>query len=160
MIPLVGMQLSDEVVWTFFDFVFAGTFIFGIGLTYQLIARRGPTAHYRVATGLPLVATFLLVWVDGAVGIIGSEDNPANLLYGGVLAILFFGSVIADLKPKGMSRVLYTTALAHILVPVIAFIFWRPDFGLGVVYVFILNAIFSLLWIASGIYYGRAHKHV
>jgi hypothetical protein len=34
-----------------------------------------------------LARGLLLVWVTGAVGIIGSEDNPANSLYIGVLGV-------------------------------------------------------------------------
>jgi hypothetical protein len=50
---------------------------------------------YRAAVGVAIAAAFILVWMNLAVGIIGSEDNPANLMYGGVLAIGIIGAVIA-----------------------------------------------------------------
>ena len=59
---------------------------------------------YRFAVGMALAAAFLLVWMNLAVGVIGSEDNPANLMYFGVLAIGFLGAIIAELRPQGMAR--------------------------------------------------------
>ncbi len=51
---------------------------------------------YRFAVGVALAAAFLLVWMNLAVGLIGSEDNPANLMYFGVLAVGFIGAIIAS----------------------------------------------------------------
>jgi hypothetical protein len=43
-----------------------------------------------LAAGLALTAAFLIVWLNVAAGLIGIEDDdPANLLYVGVLAIGF-----------------------------------------------------------------------
>ena len=55
----------------------------------------------------------MLVWINLAVGIIGSEDNPANLMYGGVLAVGVAGAVAARFRPGGMARALAATALAQ-----------------------------------------------
>ena len=48
---------------------------------------------YRRAFFVGFLGVFLLFWVNGAVGIIGSEDNPANLLYGGVVLTGFVGII-------------------------------------------------------------------
>ena len=81
---------------------------------------QGNTA-YRVAAGLALTAAFLIVWMSAAAGLIGIEDDdPANLLYVGVLAIGFIGSVIARLQPRGLARALFATAVAQALVGAIA----------------------------------------
>src|SRR5687768_342336 len=89
MVPLVGMQFSDEVLWTLSDFVFAGTLIFGTGLLYQLTTRITGNAAYRTAVGLALAASFLLLWINGAVGIIG--DSDFNMLYVGVPMVGIIG---------------------------------------------------------------------
>jgi hypothetical protein len=76
---------------------------------------------YRFAVGLALTAAFLIVWLNAAAGLIGIEDDdPANLLYVGVLAIGFVGAIIARLQPRGMARALFVTALAQALVGGIA----------------------------------------
>ncbi len=112
--------------WTLTDFVIAGALIFGTGLTYKLVARKAGNIAYRAAFGIALAAAFLLVWLTGAVGIIGTEDDNANLMYVGVLAVGIIGAIVARFRPHGMARALFATALAQALVAVIALIF-----GLG-----------------------------
>ena len=76
---------------------------------------------YRLAGGLAITAAFLIVWLNAAAGLIGVEDDdPANLLYVGVLAIGFIGAVIARFQPRGLARALFATALAQALVGAIA----------------------------------------
>jgi hypothetical protein len=62
--------------WSLFDFVVAGALLFGTGVTYELIARKGGTIAYRAAVGIACGAGLLLVWINLAVGIIGSETTP------------------------------------------------------------------------------------
>ena len=76
---------------------------------------------YRFAVGLALTAAFLIVWLSAAAGLIGIEDDdPANLLYVGVLAIGCIGAIIARLQPRGMARALFAAAVAQALVAAIA----------------------------------------
>lgn len=156
LVPLVAMQFTEEVQWTFFDFVFMGALIFGTGLVYELIAQRGGNAAYRLALAVGLLAAFLLVWVNAAVGIIGSEDNPANALYTGVIMVLGIGAVLAKLHAKKMVHALFITAITTALVPVVAFMVWRPDFDPGVLQVFILNTFFVVMFAVSGLLFRQA----
>lgn len=158
MVPLVAMQFNNEMAWTVFDFVFAGVILFGSGLTYELIARKGGNTAYRVAVGIAVVAALLLVWVNGAVGIIGNENNPANLLYFGVIFIGIIGVAAAGLQPHGMMRASLAMAIAQFLVPVIAVMVWRPSFEEtpGIVGVFILNAFFVTLFTVSALLFRHA----
>jgi hypothetical protein len=122
LLPLIAMQFTDEVNWDAFDFAFMGALLGGVGLGFELAVRKSGDWAYRAAAGIALAAVFLLVWVNGAVGIIGSEDNPANLMYGGVLAVGIIGAIIARFRPDGMARALVATALTLALVAVIALI--------------------------------------
>jgi heme/copper-type cytochrome/quinol oxidase subunit 4 len=154
----LAMLLTDEMNWGLFDFVFAGALIFGTGLTYVLVARRGGNMAYRFAVGIALAAAFLLVWINLAVGVIGSEDNPANLMYYGVLAIGFLGAIIAELRPRGMARVLFAMALAQALVPVVALLIWKPQLTSGVAAVLTLNAFFVVLFVGSALLFRNAAR--
>lgn len=92
LIPFLAMRFTDELNWTLADFVFGGALLFGTGMTFQLIACRSSHAPYRGATGLAVGGSLLLIWMNLAVGLIGSEDNPANLLYLAVLAVGLVGA--------------------------------------------------------------------
>ena len=153
---LLLVPFVTRAPWSLADFVIAGTLLFGTGVAYELVARKGCTTAYRAAVGIACAAALLLIWVNGAVGIIGSEDHPANLMYAGVLAVGFTGAFIARFGARGMSHALFATALTQALVPVIALIVWRPDFGPGVVKVFVLNAFFVALWAASALLFRHA----
>jgi hypothetical protein len=158
LLPFIAMQFTDEVVWDLADFVAAGVLLFGTGLAYELMARKGGTVAYRAGGGVALATVFLLVWVNGAVGIIGSENNDANLMYFGVISIGIIGAIIARLQPLGMARALFVTALAQALVPVIALTIWQPTSwgAAGVFGVFVLNAFFVMLLVGSALLFKRA----
>ena len=72
--------------WTSSDYIFAGMLFGIVGLAFELAVRKSGGA-YRAASGTALAAAFLTVWANGAVGMIGSEENPYNLWFGGVLAV-------------------------------------------------------------------------
>ncbi len=157
LLPLLAMQITDEVVWDLADFAVAGALLFGTGLTYELVARKMGSIAHRVAVGVALAAALLLVWVNLAVGIIGNEGNPANLMYIGVLAVGIIGALIARFQPHGMSRALFATALAQMLVAVIALAarlgtsgpVWPRD-------VLIATGFFATLWLGSALLFRRA----
>ena len=158
LVPLVAMQFTDEVVWTPLDFAVAGVLLFGAGLTYELIARKQGTILYRLAAGVAVGSALFLVWANLAVGLIGDEGNPANLLYGGVLAVGVIGALVARFEAQGMARALFAMALVQALVPVIAVIVWKHPMGsreealrvLGV------TAFFVTLFVGSALLFRRA----
>ncbi len=158
MIPLIAMLFTGDVNWSLFDFIVMGILLFGTGLTYVLISRLSNSIAYRAAVGIAVMTGLLLIWINLAVGIIGSENNPANQLYIGVLAVGIVGAGIARLRPRAMARTLFATALAQMLVPVTAMLIWRPSLenAPGIIGVFILNAFFATLFVVSGMLFRRA----
>jgi hypothetical protein len=158
LLPLLAMQVTDEVVWDLADFVIAGALIFGTGLTYVLVARKAGKIAYRAAVGVALAAALLLVWINLAVGVIGTEDELANLMYIGVLFVGIIGAIIARFRPHGMARALFATALAQALVAVIALTFGlgsersRPVEILGV------TGLFVALFVGSALLFRHAGR--
>jgi hypothetical protein len=127
----------------------------GAGLAYELVAKRITDRRYRFAVGVAVAAVSLLVWMNAAVGgILG--DDPANMMYFGVLLVGFIGAVIARLEPQGMARALFATAFAMVLVPLIALIIGTPAFANGVWAVFGLHALFALLFVGSALLFRGA----
>jgi hypothetical protein len=119
LIPLLAMQVTDEVVWDLADFVFAGALVFGTGLAYVLAARKAGNVAYRLAIGVALAAAFLLVWGNAAVGI---TDSGADLMFLWVPAVGIVGAIVARFQPRGLARAMFATALAQALVAGIALI--------------------------------------
>ena len=151
LVPLVMMQITDEADWDVADFVIFGAMLAGACGAYELAAKVTGNKAYRAAVGVALAAAFILVWMNLAVGIIGNEDNPANLMYGGVLAVGIIGAIIARFRPHGMARALVATALAQALVAVIALIA-----GWG--YTLILTGVFVALWLTSARLFRKAAR--
>ena len=160
MVPLVAMQVTDEVNWSLFDFVVAGGLLVGTGLLYELAARKAGTFVYRAAAGVAVGAAFFLTWVNLAVGIIGVPDERANVLYLGVPAVGIIGAVIARLEPRGMARALVATALAQALIGAIALILGWGAPGTGPLEIVALNGMFVALFAGSAWLFrlaARAH---
>jgi hypothetical protein len=77
------------------------------------------TRHpYRSAVIIAVGAALLMVAANGAVGIIGSEENPVNRLFSGVILVGVAGSLLARFRPLGMARAMYATAAALLLVAI------------------------------------------
>lgn len=156
LLPLVAMQFTDEVSWSVGDFAFAAALLLAVGVPFELAVRKSGDRAYRTAVGIALIAAFLLVWVNGAVGIIGSEDNPANLMYFGVLAIGIAGAFAARFQSLGMARALFATALAQALVAGVALVAGLGSPVNGPQEIVLLNGFFVALFTGSGALFRKA----
>lgn len=158
-IPLAAMIFKvDGWAWKPGSFVVAWVLMAGAGLAYRFISVQANGPAYRVATGLGVFTGLTLMWINGAVGIIGSEGNPANLLFAGVLVVGAIAAVVARFKPAGMARALAATAFSQFLVPVVALFVWPADFSPGVLPVFALNLVFVLLFSFAALLFRRAAR--
>ena len=159
LLPLTAMVFTDEVNWDETDFIVFGAMLLGACGTYELATRVTGSTAYRAAVGIAVVAAFILIWMNLAVGIIGSEDNPANLMYGGVLAVAILGGLVVRFQPQGMAQVLVATALAQALVGIIAL-----SAGLGSTganwprVIVVLTGFFSALWLLSAWLFRKAAR--
>ena len=84
-------------------------------------------------------------------GIIGDEDNPANLMYFGVVAAGMIGAFMARFQPRGMASTLFAMAAVHLAVTVIASAMSRFDPR-----EIVLNGVFAALFVFSGLLFRRA----
>jgi hypothetical protein len=159
LMPMVAMQFTDEMNWDETDFLVFGAMLLGACGAYELAIRMTGNTAYRAAVGVAVVAAFILIWMNLAVGIIGSEDNPANLMYAGVLAVAVLGGLIVRFEPHRTAHVLVATALAQALVGVIAL-----SAGLGSTganwprVIVVLTGFFSALWLLSAWLFRKAAR--
>ena len=158
-VPLLAMQFTKEVAWGVADFAVAGVLLGGTGLIHQLAAIKAGAIAYRAAAGVALAAALLLVWSVLAVGVIGAEGDPADLMYLGVLATGIIGAVIARFQPHGMARALLATALAQALVALIALIAAKHKAPVSSVFEILgLNGFFVALFAGSAWLFQHAAR--
>lgn len=145
--------------WDTLDFAVFGAMLVSVVLIYAVAKRMTDSLAYRIAVGVSLATAFLLVWVNGAVGIIGAEGNDANLMFFGVLAVAVIGGFMVRFQPRGMVHALYATALAQALVAAIALVGGRgssaPDWPGDIL---MLTGMFVLLWMLSAWLFRHAAR--
>ena len=111
-LPFVAMQFTREVNWTASDFIFMGALFALLGGLFEFAVRTSRNRCYRAAFGLGLLGGFLVVWVNLAVGIVGSEDRPENLWFFAALLIGIIGACLARLRAREMARAMVATAVS------------------------------------------------
>lgn len=161
LIPLLGNHFIDGWHWSPGGFVVVGALLFGIGFTYELVTRNREAIAYRAAVGIAFAAGFLLVWGNF---VQMADGTPAAAMYFGVPIVGLIGAAVARLRPNGMARALFVTALAQALVLAAAVISlmtrnpqvssWTPPEWRG----FGGNAFFVMLFAGSALLFRKAGR--
>jgi len=152
LLPAVAMQFTGEVDWTASDFIVMGVMLSAACGAYELATWLSGNTAYRAAFGIAVVTGFLLVWVNLAVGILGSENNLENLMFAGVLLVAAIGALLANFRAGGMARTMDATALAQLLVATIALAIGFRERGV------LLAACFAVPWFASAQLFRKAAR--
>ena len=150
LLPAVAMQFTSEVDWDARDFIVMGALLGSVGLITEFLFRQSGSTAYRLGAVLAMATAFLTIWANLAVGMIGSEGNPYNLLFGGVLMIALVGSILADFRPAGMAHTMFAAAAAQAL----AGGFGLSTDPLGAVF----SMLFALPWVLSAALFRNAAR--
>jgi phosphoglycerol transferase MdoB-like AlkP superfamily enzyme len=157
-IPFIAMRTNrGGFDWDETDFIFMGAMLLFVGLAFEGALRMSSSWSYRAAAAAGILGVFLLIWLNLAVGIIGSEDNPANLMFLGVIATFGLGALVARFRAPGMARACLATAFVQAGVGIVALAgnmgtdghAWPRD-------VIVLTTFFTGLWLASAWLFRRA----
>jgi MFS family permease len=140
---------TERVNWGPMDFALMGVLILGSGLLFEYASSRGGSTAHKAAVGIAVVAGLGLIWVNLAVGMIGDEGNPANLMYLFVIFVALFGAAISRFEPSQASLAMFAAAGTQVAVAVIALIA-----GLGPT--LLADAFFAAAWVASGLLFRHA----
>ena len=71
LIPFIAMFFTDQVEWKPGDFAIMGGLLFGTGHLVNWSWRKLVISPYRWLVVMAIILTFLLVWVELAVGFFG-----------------------------------------------------------------------------------------
>ena len=72
LIPLIAMQLTNEVNWSFFDFIIMGALLTITGLLIGIILQKVKNSKNRLIFIVTIVMMFFLIWAELAVGLFGT----------------------------------------------------------------------------------------
>ncbi|HJQ90088.1 MAG TPA: hypothetical protein VJ950_00130 [Acidimicrobiia bacterium] len=112
---------------------------------------------YRSAVAVAVGTAVFLVWGMAALGVVGVEGDPADLMFFGVLAVGIGGSIVARFQPDGMARAMLVTAGATVLVGVLALILGKHEAEYSSVFEILgLTGMFATLFAASALLFRVA----
>jgi hypothetical protein len=151
--PAVATRLTDEMKWDSVDFALVGIMLLAACGAWELAMRKTRSRPFSAAAIVAVGTAFLLFAVNGAVGYIGDEDNPVNLLFFGVLTLALGGAIIVRFRAEGMARTMAVTAGAQVAAAALA-VAMVPDvrgFLVG-------TAMFVPLWLLSSWLFARAAR--
>lgn len=120
--------------------------------------RQSRPGTFKAACGIAVAGALLLVWLSLGVGIIGKDGDPGNRMYLGVLCVGIVGSLLARFQPRGMARALFSAALAHVAVTVIALAAGLGRPWSGPLELVLLNGFFVVLFLGSAWLFDRAAR--
>ncbi|MBT8142026.1 MAG: hypothetical protein HKN88_09800 [Gammaproteobacteria bacterium] len=69
LIPLVAMQFTQEVNWAIMDFVVMGAMLLSLGIGFEALVRLSKNPKNQLIGAIVMIGVFLLIWLQGAVGI-------------------------------------------------------------------------------------------
>lgn len=147
--PAIAMKFDHTGVnWTASDFIFAGVVFALIGGLFELAARASRNISYRAAVVAAVASGFLQLWITLAVGIIGSEDNPANWTYIAVVLTALSVSAVAIGNPRALSRAMAVMAGLQLLFCALHLVDGH--------FTAVIDLFFTSLWIMSSRLFKRA----
>jgi len=71
LIPLIAMQFTDEVNWGLMDFLIAAFLLLSTGIILDLIRKKAKHSIRKILFVIVLLI-FILIWIELAVGILGT----------------------------------------------------------------------------------------
>ena len=73
LLPLIGMFFSNEINWSFFDFIIMGILILSLSFSIKQVLKTTKNINYRILIITVILILFLLIWAELAVGVF---DTP------------------------------------------------------------------------------------
>jgi len=146
----VAAKLTLDIPWTTFDFIAWAVMLLVAAGICEISLRLSGSLAYRAGVVVATGTSFLIVWSNLAVGIIGNENNPLNQIFFGVIAIALVGAFVARFSPKGMALAMAVTAAAQFATAFVALAYEHIVFG--------IVGVFSLGWLLAAWLFREAAR--
>ena len=146
--PAAAMRLGADVDWTTTDFVAAGLMLGAPLAVFELAMRASGSLFYRAGVAVALGTAFLIAWSNLAVGILGNENDPINLMFFGVIFVGVAGAFLASFRAGGLAIAMTVAAAAQAATAVVALV--------GGHFEFVIIGIFMTGWLLSAWLFRKA----
>lgn len=161
LVPAIAMRFTTEVNWGPEDFIVMGALLAIACGIYELGAWLSGNTAYRAGFAIAVLAGFLTIWVNLAVGMFGSEHNDLNLMFGGVLLLAALGALAARFRAAGMARAMAATGVAQLVAAGVGLavgltVGTDEVAGPSLFREAFLTACFAVPWFASALLFERA----
>ena len=150
LVPLVAMQFTREVDWTGSDFVVMGAMLAAACGIWELGMWLSRNRAYRAAFAVAALGAFLMTWINLAVGIIGKEGGPLNMLFFAVLAVGIVGALAARFRPLGLAVAMVAMAGGQSMIAVVTLIVHGKTAA--------LSGFFTAVWLLSAWLFSKAAR--
>ena len=150
LVPLVAMQFTREVDWTGSDFVVMGAMLAAACGIWELGMWLSRDRAYRAAFAVAALGAFLMTWINLAVGIIGKEGGPLNMLFFAVLAVGIVGALAARFRPLGLAVAMVAMAGGQSMIAVVTLIVHGKTAA--------LSGFFTAVWLLSAWLFSKAAR--
>lgn len=155
-LPAIAMSFfpAAGVNWSGPDFVLMGVMLFIACVAVEVGAHVADDFPYLGGVVFAVGTGFVTVWANLAVGMIGDEGNPANLVFLGVLALAVLGTLASRFQARGMAKLMLAVGALQALVGVSVAAAGLDDPKTGT-----LIAAFALPWWLSAYLFHLSANH-
>ncbi len=151
LLPLLATRFSTEMDWSVFDFAVWALMLGAAAGLFHLATRLSGNRAYRAAAVIAVATGFFLTWSNLAVGIIGNEDHPLNLIFFAVLGLSLLGALAVRFQARRMVHVMQATALAQAATAIVALLADGTR-------IFVITGAFVALWLLSAALFRKAAR--
>lgn len=141
--------------WDTTDYVIATTLLTSCALVTWLITRNARSLWHILAGTLAALGGLLLVWMQLAVGLVGSGEHPINQAMGLVLAAGGIGATLSRFRASGMRTTMLAVAGTQMSLGALGFILLTPDMFSDV---FLVTTFFAGIWTGSAFLFHLAYR--
>ena len=157
MLLIIAVRLAGGLGgWSTGDVVLVAAILLAACLVFDLATRLAPNASYLAGTAVALLAGAGLVVVNGAVGLVGAEDEPHNRLFVAVILVALTTAALTRGRPEGMARAMIAAAVVHVALSaaLLGAVGVGPAGHMGIEAVGLSG--FAALWLAAAWLYRRS----
>ena len=152
LLPMVAMRFTREVDWTGSDFVVMGAMLAAACGIWEFGMWLSHNRAYRAGFAVAAVGAFLMTWINLAVGIIGKEGGPLNMLFFAVLAVGIVGALAARFRPLGLAAAMVAMAGGQSMIAVVTLIVHGKTAA--------LSGFFTAVWLLSAWLFSKAARQI